>query len=72
MPELPVLSGFDVGPALERSGSERICQRGSYVVPRRGNVGCVVPLHREVRTGTLAGIVRQAGLSLDEFQAAVG
>jgi hypothetical protein len=39
------------------------------VVLRRGTVGCVVPLHREVKTGTLAGIVRQAQVHPDEFLA---
>jgi predicted RNA binding protein YcfA (HicA-like mRNA interferase family) len=42
-------------------------QRGSHVVMRRGAAGCVVPLHPEVKRGTLAGIIRQAGLSTDEF-----
>jgi predicted RNA binding protein YcfA (HicA-like mRNA interferase family) len=46
-------------------------QKGSHVVLRRGAIGCVVPLHREVKTGTLAGIVRQAQLQQVEFLAAV-
>jgi predicted RNA binding protein YcfA (HicA-like mRNA interferase family) len=41
-------------------------------VLRRGAVGCVVPLHREVKTGTLAGILRQAGVSVEEFVAVLG
>ncbi len=52
---------------LERLGFERIRQRGSHVVLRRSTTGCVVPLHRELKTGTLAGIVRQAGLTIEEF-----
>jgi predicted RNA binding protein YcfA (HicA-like mRNA interferase family) len=28
----------------------------------------VVPLHREIRKGTLAGILRDAGVSLDDFR----
>ena len=34
---------------------------------RRGSVGCVVPLHREVKIGTLSGVLRQAGVTADEF-----
>jgi predicted RNA binding protein YcfA (HicA-like mRNA interferase family) len=34
---------------------------------RRGSSGCVVPLHREVKRGTLAGLLRQAEVSVDEF-----
>jgi len=32
-----------------------------------GEVGCVVPLHRELAIGTLRGILRQARVSPDEF-----
>jgi predicted RNA binding protein YcfA (HicA-like mRNA interferase family) len=67
MPKLPVLSGADVVKILERLGFEKIRQRGSHVVMRRGGAGTVVPLHKELKTGTLAGIIRQAGLTHDEF-----
>jgi len=33
--------------------------------------GCVVPLHSEVKVGTLAGILRQADVTPDEFIAAL-
>jgi predicted RNA binding protein YcfA (HicA-like mRNA interferase family) len=71
MPKLPVLSGQDVVKALERLGFAQVRQRGSHVVMRRGAVGTVVPLHKEVKTGTLAGILRQAQLRQDEFLGAV-
>ena len=67
MPKLPVLSGADVIKALERLGFAQVRQRGSHVVLRRGSAGTVVPMHREVKTGTLAGILRQAGVTQDEF-----
>ncbi len=70
MPRLPVLSGQEVVRTLERLGFEQVRQRGSHVVMRRGELGCVVPMHKEVKTGTLAGIIRQAQLSVDEFLAA--
>jgi HicA toxin of bacterial toxin-antitoxin, len=35
--------------------------------PRRGNRGCVVPMHREISRGTLKGILEQAGISVEEF-----
>jgi len=37
---------------------------------RRGANGCVVPDHREVKLGTLVGILKQAGVSADEFETA--
>jgi predicted RNA binding protein YcfA (HicA-like mRNA interferase family) len=70
MPKLPVLSGADVVKMLEQLGFVQIRQRGSHVVMRRGSVGAVVPLHKELKSGTLVGIIRQAGLTQDEFLAA--
>lgn len=57
--------------ALERLGFVQVRQRGSHVVMRRGAVGIVIPLHKELKTGTLAGILRQAQLGQDEFLGAV-
>lgn len=57
--------------ALERLGFVQQRRRGSHVVMRRGAQGCVVPLHREVKIGTLAGLVRQAGLNPEDFLAAL-
>jgi predicted RNA binding protein YcfA (HicA-like mRNA interferase family) len=34
---------------------------------KQGKIGCVVPLHDELETGTLLGILRQAKISKDEF-----
>lgn len=70
MPSLPLLSGQQVIKALERLGFQQVRQRGSHVVMRRGDAGCVVPLHREVKIGTLAGILRQAQIAPDAFIAA--
>ena len=67
MPSLPHLSGADVVPVLERLGFVVVRQRGSHIVLRRGASGCVVPNHREVKLGTLAGVLKQAGVSADEF-----
>lgn len=71
MPKLPVLSGREVVAALERLGFVQMRQRGSHAILQRNGVGVVVPLHRELKTGTLAGVIRQAGLSQDEFLGAV-
>jgi predicted RNA binding protein YcfA (HicA-like mRNA interferase family) len=67
MPKLPVLSGAEVRKALERLGFEFVRQRGSHAIMRKGGTGAVVPMHREVRLGTLNGILRQAQVSPDEF-----
>jgi predicted RNA binding protein YcfA (HicA-like mRNA interferase family) len=57
--------------ALEILGSKPVRQRGSHVVMRRGEQACVVPLHKEVKTGTPAGILRQAQVSVEELGQAV-
>lgn len=67
MSKLPVVSGAEVIRALERLGFVIARQRGSHIVMRRGSMGCVVPNHREVKVGTLVGLLKQAGVSPDEF-----
>jgi len=67
MPKLPRISGAAIVKALERLGFEKIRQSGSHVIMRRGPKGCVVPMHSEVKVGTLAGILRQADISPDDF-----
>jgi len=71
MPKLPHVSGAMVVRALERLGFAQIRQSGSHVILRRGSKGCVVPMHGEIKVGTLAGILRQADVSPEEFIAAL-
>ena len=72
MPRLPRVSGAETIRALERLGFAVVRRRGSHVVLRRGANGCVVPIHRELKIGTLAGILKQADISAEEFIAALG
>jgi predicted RNA binding protein YcfA (HicA-like mRNA interferase family) len=67
MPKLPHVSGREAVRALEKLGFAQLRQKGSHLIMRRGAVGCVVPMHREIKIGTLTGILRQAGVSADEF-----
>ena len=71
MPKLPHISGAEVQRALERPGFTKIRQSGSHVVMKRKAKGCVVPMHREVKVGTLAGILRQAEVAPEDFLAAL-
>ena len=71
MPKLPRVSGATVVRALERLGFEKLRQSGSHVIMRRGSKGCVVPMHSEVKVGTLAGVLRHADGSPDGFIAAL-
>ena len=69
MPKLPRISGAEAIRALELLGFEKVRQSGSHVIMRRPGKGCVVPLHPELKVGTLAGLLRQAEVSSDEFTA---
>ncbi|HLB47776.1 MAG TPA: type II toxin-antitoxin system HicA family toxin [Anaerolineales bacterium] len=67
MPKLRRVSGREAIRALERLGFKQVRQRGSHVVLRKADRGCVVPLHDELALGTLRGILRQAGVTVEEF-----
>jgi predicted RNA binding protein YcfA (HicA-like mRNA interferase family) len=73
MPKLPRLSGAEIVKVLERMGFYQARQRGSHVVMKKitpdGAVGCVVPMHREVATGTFNSILKQAHLTAEDFEA---
>ena len=71
MPSLPRVSGAQAIRALEKLGFVVVRQRGSHVMLRRGSIGCVVPNHRELKTGTLAGVLTQAGVSAEQFSEVV-
>jgi predicted RNA binding protein YcfA (HicA-like mRNA interferase family) len=71
MPKLPHVSGAAIVKALEHLGFAKARQSGSHVIMRQGSRGCVVPLHSEVKIGTLAGVLRQADISPEDFIAAL-
>ncbi len=71
MPKPPRVSGKDTIRALERLGFLQIRQQRSHIILKKqtpnGEIGCVVPLHRELALGTLKSILKQAGIDLNEF-----
>ena len=71
MASLPRISGREAIRALEKLGFVVKRQRGSHVVLRRGSAGCVVPNHKELKVGTLNGVLRQAGVTVEEFVTAL-
>ncbi len=70
-PKLPRVSAEEAIRSLERLGFVQIRQRGSHVILKKGistgDIGCVVPLHRELAIGTLRSILRQAEVTPEEF-----
>ncbi len=75
MPKLPVVSGKQAVKALQRLGFHVDRQRGSHLTMKkatdRGDIGCVIPMHREIALGTLRSALRSAGVSEREFRDAL-
>jgi len=66
--KLPRLSGSKVVKLLSKQGFEIIRQKGSHIFLRHSDGRItVVPNHKEIDKGTLREIIRQAGLTRDEF-----
>ena len=71
MTKLPVLSGKEVIKILSEVGFQPVRQKGDHVILVKMIDGkkkaVVVPYHREVDKGTLLEIIRQSGMTRDEF-----
>jgi predicted RNA binding protein YcfA (HicA-like mRNA interferase family) len=70
---LRVLSGKQVCAILAQHGFAAVRQRGSHVVMQKHLPGTTVtvpvPMHAELRIGTLQSIIRQSGVARSEFEA---
>lgn len=70
MSALPVVSGREVVNALGKIGCVVDRQRGSHMILRQQappHRRLTVPDHQVVAKGTLRAIIRQAGLTVEEF-----
>jgi predicted RNA binding protein YcfA (HicA-like mRNA interferase family) len=67
MPKLPGINHLDAIRALSKAGF-RVLRQGKHVVMTDGERKVVVPRHNPVNAITMAGIVRDAGLSVEEFR----
>ncbi len=66
--QLKKISGKDCVKILcNKFGFKIIRQRGSHIVLRRDKTGTVVPNHKELKTGTLKGILELAKIKEEEF-----
>jgi predicted RNA binding protein YcfA (HicA-like mRNA interferase family) len=70
VPPLPIISGRACVNALTKLGFVLVRQRGSHMLIQRQEplVTISVPDHKELDRGTLRAIIRQAGVSVDEFR----
>ncbi|MGO8992199.1 MAG: type II toxin-antitoxin system HicA family toxin [Polyangiaceae bacterium] len=68
MGKLGPVSGTKVVAALGCLGFVQVSQKGSHVKVRSADGRtAIVPMHREIALGTLRSILRQAGVTPDEF-----
>ena len=68
--KLPVISGSDAVRAFRRVGYELDEQHGSHIIVRHvepPHRRLSIPNHNELAKGTLRSLIREAGLSVDEF-----
>jgi predicted RNA binding protein YcfA (HicA-like mRNA interferase family) len=69
--KLPLLSANEIIKALEKAGFRIIRQKGSHISRYKRSDSktylVVVPAKSEVKRGTLLSILKQAGMSRDEF-----
>ncbi len=71
MGKLANISGREAAKAFQRAGWEPIGQVGSHLVMVRSDirVNLSIPQHKELSVGTLRSLIRNAGITVDEFLA---
>jgi predicted RNA binding protein YcfA (HicA-like mRNA interferase family) len=67
MPKLPGINHLDAVRALQKAGF-RVARQGRHVVMTDGVRIVTIPRHNPVNAFTMAGIVRDAGLTIDQFK----
>lgn len=70
MSKLPVVSGQEAFKAFQKLGYEFDHQTGSHMILRQPLPPfrrLTVPNHKEIARGTLRTLIRESGLSVDEF-----
>jgi len=69
--KLPLLSGREVIKTFSKVGIYPTRQKGSHILLKGFYNGQLrifpVPLAKELKKGTLHGIIKQAGMEVDEF-----
>jgi predicted RNA binding protein YcfA (HicA-like mRNA interferase family) len=68
MPKLPGIAHLQAVRALERAGF-RILRQSGHIVMTDGQRILTIPRHNPVNAFTMGGIIRDAGLTIEEFRA---
>jgi len=68
LPSLRKISGKDCIKILcNNFGFKAVRQSGSHIVLRKNGIGTVVPNHKELKIGTLKGILKLGKVDEEEF-----
>jgi len=67
VPKLPGINHLLAVRTLEKAGF-RVLRQGKHIVMTDGVRKVTIPRHNPVNAITMAGIVRDAGLTIDEFR----
>ena len=69
MGKLGNISGKDAVKAFQKAGWQKVGQVGSHLVMTKSGlrVNLSIPLHKELASGTLRALIRNAELSIDDF-----
>ncbi|MEQ2006463.1 MAG: type II toxin-antitoxin system HicA family toxin [Limisphaerales bacterium] len=67
MPKLPGINHLRAVKALEKSGF-RIDRQSKHIFMSKGDRRVVVPRYNPIDAYTMAAIVRDAGLSIEDFR----
>ncbi len=67
MPKLPGVNHLDAVRALQKAGF-RILRQGKHITMSDGTRIVTIPRHNPVNAITMGNIVRDAGLTNDEFR----
>jgi len=67
MSKLPGINHLKAVAALEKAGF-RVLRQGNHIVMTDGTRILTIPRHNPINAFTMGGIVRDAGLSIEEFR----
>jgi predicted RNA binding protein YcfA (HicA-like mRNA interferase family) len=67
LPKIPGINHLDAIRALEKAGFA-VVRQGKHIVMSNGSRILTIPRHNPVNAFTLGGIVRDAGLTVEQFR----
>ena len=73
MPKLPQISGRELIKAFKKDGWFKVGQKGSHVKLKKnlkplGKTSIIIPQHKILKKGTLSGILKDSGMSLEKLK----